>query len=97
MEDYKDYEKFDLTIVYESFEVLDKYSKDIEKIVATKYSELGARNFYFYPIGVLVQCVEFEAIERDLEVMDLGDGISTTIGRFSNWLPEVAVERDDEW
>lgn len=39
----------------------------------------------------------FEAIESDLEIIDLGDGISTTIGKFSNWLPEVAVKTDNEW
>lgn len=39
----------------------------------------------------------FEAIESDLEIIELGDGIFTTIGKFSNWIPEVAVETDDEW
>lgn len=53
--------------------------------------------FSFIPLYKRLIKTRFEAIERDLEVMDLGDGISTTIGRFSNWLPEVAVERDDEW
>lgn len=53
--------------------------------------------FSFIPLYKRLIKTRFEAIERDLEVMDLGDGISTTIGRFSNWLPEVAVETDDEW
>ncbi|ODM21843.1 hypothetical protein SI65_02687 [Aspergillus cristatus] len=80
-----EYVQYRLQIRYENYDAYEKYDKDIQNILETKYGELGATHIqqcYVSPSVRLLLVTSFEApdgILDELRSVKLGEGIATDI------------------